>query len=178
MIPTRFPRDLFSEPLRPLTDALTLLFERLERISREESTEHAFFDGLEFRLENARDQLRVIEETFRVAFALCFALDLDAGMGCAPELAEHLGRFLLGLLPKLYVLESASTSVVGAVVLGYAKVFRRTGGCMDVLSGLWDGLDGGERAYVVSALGSAIAGAGPGANARRMWGALDEMGLL
>lgn len=178
LIPTRFPPELFPEPLRPLTDALTLLFERLERISREESTEHAFFDGLEFRLDNARDQLRVIEETFRVAFALCVALDLDAGMGCAPELAGHLGRFLLGLLPRLYVLGNASSRAVCAVMLGYAKVFRSTGECMSLLRGLWDGLDGGERAFVVSALRSAIVGPGPGSNARRMWGALGELGLL
>lgn len=178
MIPTRFPADLFPDALQPLNDALTLLFERLERISREGSTEHAFFDGLEFRLENARDQLRVLEETFRVAFALCIVLDLDAGMGCAPELAEHLGQFLLGLLPRLYVLGNASSRVVCGVVLGYAKVFRRTEECMAVLRGLWDGLDDGERGYVVSTLRSAIAGAGPRSNARRMWTALGEMGLL
>ncbi|SPO01471.1 uncharacterized protein DNG_04144 [Cephalotrichum gorgonifer] len=172
--PARLPPHLFPDPIPPLTDALTLLFERLERISREEdaapSSSHSFFDGLEFRLDNVRDQPRVLVETFRVAFALCVVLDMDGGLGCADELAAHLGRFLARLLPRLYVLggdgpgpgpgpgpEGGVSGAVCGALLGYAKVFRETGECLEVLGALWDGLDAGERV---------------------MWMALGRLGLL
>lgn len=168
---TRFPPPLFPDPRPHVMAALTLLFEGLERMSRG-GEEHGLFDSLELGLGGARDRRGVAGETFRVAFALCVVLDMGAGLGCADELAVHVGRFLLELLPRVEGNEAC------AVVLGYAKVFRPTEECMEVLGTLWDGLDGGERRFVVGALRDGVVRGGVDSNAHRMWRALGELGVL
>lgn len=177
-IATRFPPALFPDPGPSVLAALTLLFEGLERISRDDGTQN-LFSGLELGPQNARDQVRVAADTFRLAFALCVVLDMSAGFGCADELAEHVGWFLLDLMPRLYVLEvEGRNRAVCAVVLGFAKVFRGTAECVEVLAGLWGGLGGGEREFVVGTLREGLVAGGVDSNAHRMWRALGEMGIV
>ncbi|KAL2107601.1 hypothetical protein VUR80DRAFT_5017 [Thermomyces stellatus] len=176
-ITARFPPALFPDPGPSVLAALTLLFGGLERMSRGEGAP-SLFGGLESRFGNARDQVAVAAETFRVAFALCVVLDMGAGLGCSDELASHVGRFLLDLMPRLDVLgRGGGNTAVCAVVLGFAKVFRATAECVEVLGYLWDGLDGGEREFVARTLREGLVSGGVNSNAHRMWRALREMGM-
>ena len=140
--------------------------------------ELSLFGALEARLAGALDQARTAAETFRVGFALCVALDIGTGLGCSDELAAHVGRFLLRLLPRLWLLGGGGGNrITCAVVLGFAKVFRETAECVEVLRGLWDRLDGGEKAFVVASLRVALVGGDVDSNAHRMWRALRELGV-
>lgn len=148
-------------------------------MSRDDGGERSLFGGLELGLGAARDPARVAAEAFRVAFALCVVLDMGAGLGCGDGLAAHVGRFLLDLAPRLRVLEDGGRNRAAcAAVLGFAKVFRGTEACVGVLAGLWDGLGGGEREFVVATLREGLVAGGVDSNAHRMWRALREMGAV